>query len=429
MTLLPDNEAQRIEALLQYKILDTPAEAAFDDLTQLAAYICGTPVALINLVDRDRLWIKSNTGLGSLQEVPRDIAFCAHTILQSDVLTVPNAATDDRFVTNLLVTSDPKFQFYTGVPLINPEGHALGTLCTLDYVPRELTPEQLAALRLIGRQVVKQLEMRRNLANLTLVTTNERRQEKTRKQFFKKIAGGFCITSAIVLAVGLVSYRSITRLIDINYQVQASEEKINSLEEVLSQLKDAETGQRGYLITADANYLAPYSSARLDVNREIQILKNLTADNPKHQQQLNRLEPLVTQKLAELKTTIDLRREQGFEAALQVVKTNQGKQLMDDIRQIVAQMEKQEHSLLVQHSAAARVSAKKTILVLAIALLLVLTILAALYYLIYSEFTERKQAEMALKKERNFISAIIDTASALVVVLNAQGKIVRSTLR
>ncbi|KJH69932.1 PAS domain S-box protein [Aliterella atlantica] len=425
MTLLPDNEAQRIEALLQYKILDTPAEAAFDDLTQLASYICGTPVALINLVDRDRLWIKSNTGLGSLNEVPRDIAFCAHTILQPDVLMVPNTATDDRFATNPLVTSDPKFRFYTGVPLHNPEGHALGTLCTLDYIPRELTPEQLEALRLIGRQVVKQLEMRRNLANLTLVTASERKTEKTRQQFFKKIAGGFCITSLILLAVSLVSYRSITKLIDINQQVQTSEEKINALEEVLSQLKDAETGQRGYLITADGNYLAPYSSASLEVNQELQIIRNLTANNPKQQQQLNLLEPLVAQKLAELKTTIDLRREQGLEAALQVVKTNQGKQLMDDIRQIIAQMKQQEKALLAQHSAAARASARNTILVLAIALLLVLTLLAALYYLIYSEFTERKQIEIALKKERNFISAIIDTASALVVVLDAQGKIVR----
>ena len=265
MTLLPDNEAQRIEALLQYKILDTPAEATFDDLTQLASYICGTPVALINLVDRDRLWIKSNTGLGSLQEVPRNIAFCAHTILQSDVLIIPNTATDERFATNPLVTSDPKFRFYTGVPLQNPEGHVLGTLCTLDYVPRELTVEQLEALRLIGRIVVKQLEMRRNLANLTLVTASDRRKEKTHKQFFKKIAGGFCITSLILLAVGLVSYRSITKLIDVNQQVQNSENKINSLEEVISQLKDAETGQRGYLITADANYLAPYYLARLEI--------------------------------------------------------------------------------------------------------------------------------------------------------------------
>lgn len=422
---LPDNEAQRIEALLQYKILDTPAEAAFDDLTQLASYICGTPVALINLVDGDRLWIKSNTGLGSLQETPRDTAFCAHTILQSDVLMVPNMRIDDRFATNPLVTSDPNFQFYAGVALTNPEGHALGTLCTLDYVPRKLTPEQVEALRLIGRQVVKQLEMRRNLANLTLVSATERRKEKTYKQFFQKIASGFGITSVILLAVGLVSYRSITKLIDINHQVQTSQQKINSLEEVISQLKDAETGQRGYLITADANYLAPYSSARIQVNRELQTLKNLTADNPQYQQQLNRLEPLVAAKLAELKKTIDLRRQQGLESALQVVKTNQGKQLMDDVRSIVQQMEQEERGLLQQYSVLAQASAKNATLVLAIALLLILVVLGAVYYLIYNEFTERKWAETALKKERNFISAIVDTASALVVVLDSQGKIVR----
>ncbi|MHC5826762.1 MAG: GAF domain-containing protein, partial [Nostoc sp.] len=166
---LPDNETQRIESLLQYKILDSRSEPAFDDLTRLASYICGTPIALIGLIDSDREWFKSKVGMDIL-EAPRDLTFCAHAILQPEILIVPDATQDERFATNPAVTSDPNVRFYAGMPLINPEGYALGTLCVVDYVPRNLSPEQVEALRILSRQVIKQLEMRRNLGSLVLVS-------------------------------------------------------------------------------------------------------------------------------------------------------------------------------------------------------------------------------------------------------------------
>jgi GAF domain-containing protein len=160
----PANEQERLAALRGYEILDTEPEAGFDDLTLLASYVCQTPVALISLVDADRQWFKSKVGV-SMTETSRDIAFCASAILQPDVFIVPDTREDERFSQNPLVLSEPKVRFYAGATLMT-DGHALGTLCVVDRVPRELSAEQLEALKALSRQVLAQLELRRNLTRL-----------------------------------------------------------------------------------------------------------------------------------------------------------------------------------------------------------------------------------------------------------------------
>ncbi|HEY0863548.1 MAG TPA: PAS domain S-box protein [Lacunisphaera sp.] len=163
---LPANEAQRLASLRAYGVLDTPAEAAFDDLTLLAAQICGVSTAMISLVDENRQWFKSKLGL-TATETSRDIAFCAHTILQPhQVLEVPDAGADVRFADSPLVRDDPHIRFYAGAPLVTESGHALGALCVMDAAPRRLTVDQLAALEALGRRVVAQLELRRQAGEL-----------------------------------------------------------------------------------------------------------------------------------------------------------------------------------------------------------------------------------------------------------------------
>ncbi|MEH1873557.1 response regulator [Nostoc sp.] len=421
---LPDNETQRIESLLEYKILDTPKEAAFDDLTRLASYICKTPIALISLIDSDRQWFKSKVGLDALQ-TPRNLAFCAHAIMQPEVFVVHDATVDERFAANPLVTSDPNVRFYAGVPLTNPEGYTLGTLCVIDHVPRNLSPEQVEALRILGRQVIKQLEMRRTLASMVLASDTRKQAQKANKQFLKKIAGGFGLASAILVLIGTLSYHSTAVLINTSKNLLNTQVTINSLQELLSTIKDAETGQRGYILTKEDVYLKPYQIALAKLAPEIKRLRKLAADDSKQLHQLNTLEPLIREKLDELKKTIDLRQNIGLDAALEVIRTNQGNNLMNDIRNIIREMENKEKQKLEQELKITEISTHNTIVRQAIAICLSFLILTTVYYFIYREGKERKLTEETLKQERNFISAVVDTTSALVIVLDSKGQIVR----
>jgi GAF domain-containing protein len=162
---IPQNERKRLKVLWQYEVLDTVPEEVFDDLTELAARICEAPIALISLVDEKRQWFKSKVGI-TVSETSRDLSFCAYAITQGELFIVPDATKDKRFANNPFVTSDPKIRFYAGAPLITPDGHALGTLCVIDKVPRELRPEQKQALVILARHVVSQLELRRRSGEL-----------------------------------------------------------------------------------------------------------------------------------------------------------------------------------------------------------------------------------------------------------------------
>jgi GAF domain-containing protein len=162
---IPSQEAARLEALRQYRILDTPAEQTYDDITALAAFICDVPIALISLVDTDRQWFKSKVGI-HVDETSRDISFCAHAILGEDIMIIKDALNDQRFDDNPLVTCAPNIRFYAGVVLRTPEGHPIGTLCVIDHHPRELSEQQKKTLKALARQIVMQLELKRTSAQL-----------------------------------------------------------------------------------------------------------------------------------------------------------------------------------------------------------------------------------------------------------------------
>ena len=173
---LPDNESDRLQALQEYRILGTRPERSYDDITTIASATCGTPIALLSLVDADRQWFKSKVGIHAT-ETPRDWSFCAHAILSSEPLIVHDALSDDRFKDNPLVTGDPGIRLYAGFPLQNHEAHRIGTLCVIDREPRDLNASQRQVMEALARQVVAFLELRKRSLRLMEAICQVERQD------------------------------------------------------------------------------------------------------------------------------------------------------------------------------------------------------------------------------------------------------------
>jgi PAS domain S-box-containing protein len=172
----PADEPERLRVLRELLVLDSPPEAMFDRIAQLASEICGTPIALISLVDDERQWFKANVGLHGVTQTPRSLAFCAHTILQDDVLEVADATCDSRFADNPLVTDDPRIRFYAGAPLIAQGGAHIGSLCVIDHHARRLDASQLRMLRSLAALACDALTMRRDLIDKSLAVRSRHEQ-------------------------------------------------------------------------------------------------------------------------------------------------------------------------------------------------------------------------------------------------------------
>ena len=240
---IPDNEAGRIAALSSYHILDTLPEKDFDELTLLASEICQTPIALISLLDDKRQWFKSAVGTDETETL-KELAFCAHTIVSTnDIMVVQDARRDDRFATNPLVTGDPNIVFYAGVPLVNEDGYALGSLCVLDRKPKALTPKQVDALRILGKQVLAQLELRRKLhalenANEVLSEANTFIQKfaSTAAHDIKNPLSSILLTSqALQMRLKKVDDTKSSNLVEMN--ITAAKRLLTLLDEMLAYSK------------------------------------------------------------------------------------------------------------------------------------------------------------------------------------------------
>jgi class 3 adenylate cyclase len=164
---VPANEAERNKALRSYKIMDSPPEIAFSEIGELAAQICECPVSYVSFIEEDRFWFKSKYGLpDDFKGCPREIAFCSITVCGSEIVLASDLATDERYRDFYFVVNDPHFRFYCAMPLITPEGYAIGTICVMDFKPRDLTFEKQETLRRLAQQLVSLLEHRRRMIEL-----------------------------------------------------------------------------------------------------------------------------------------------------------------------------------------------------------------------------------------------------------------------
>lgn len=217
---LPINESERLACLYQCNVLDTDPDSRFDNIVQLAAYICQVPIALVSLVDKNRQWFKAKTGLEA-SETPRSMAFCAHAILQSEILIVPDTLQDDRFRDNPLVTGSPHIRFYAGVPLITVDRLALGTLCVIDYVPRQLTAEQLQALTVLARQVVEQLELCRSLVQLNRQVLRRTPALRSSAGFRRKVTLALGMAMLVLAGFGTMTYQVSSDMLQTAHLIRA----------------------------------------------------------------------------------------------------------------------------------------------------------------------------------------------------------------
>lgn len=220
----PTDETARLAALEELEILDTLPEQAYDDITFLASQLCETPVSLISFVDADRQWFKSRVGLDAT-ETDRELAFCAHAILEpNDLMIVPDARQDSRFADNPLVTRDPSIRFYAGAPLLTPAGHALGTLCVIDTEPRQLTVNQRRALRALSRQVMAQLDLRRSVAELNHSAAAQSHYEQQLEEYQRVLEENVATISHLSLTdplTGLHNRRALTEKLEEEYLQRA----------------------------------------------------------------------------------------------------------------------------------------------------------------------------------------------------------------
>lgn len=157
---IPANESARLKALASYKLLDTSPEAVYDEITKISAEISGTPTAFLSLLDENREWFKSKQNIEAVEE-PRDVSFCAHAILEPEIMIVPDARYDERFHDNPLTTGGPRIVFYAGVPIINEEGFPLGVLAVTDSRKRDLSEQKLVFLKALAKLVATHFELRK----------------------------------------------------------------------------------------------------------------------------------------------------------------------------------------------------------------------------------------------------------------------------
>lgn len=261
-------EQQRVAALRNYRVLDTISEEEFDAITKMASYICDTPISLITLIDKERQWFKSALGVGDLKETPREIAFCTHTIAETDEFLVVNDLTqDERFVNNPFVLGEPFVKFYAGVSLINPDGHKLGTVCVFDQKERQLEPGQLDALKTMSKYIISLLEERNRNRELEAVNTAQKNIIQQLEQFSYAVAHD--------IKAPLRTMSSFSGLLSRTAKPKLDEDEVSYLEYVLNGAKELSQYTENLLTFSKESAIDLDNATEINLNQMVEHLSAL----------------------------------------------------------------------------------------------------------------------------------------------------------
>ena len=434
----PD-EVHRIGVLWNYGVLDTPREQALDDLTALAAQICGAPIAAISLIDEHRQWFKATVGW-EIVETPRDISFCGHAVHQRDLFIVPDASQDERFRDNPLVTGQPGIRFYAGAPLVSPEGLSLGALCVMDHVPRRLTQGQRQALRVLARQVMTHLELRRHMRELVesegrlrIVTENARVGlvilDRDRRYVYENNAHAEILNLPPSSIVG----QRVSDVLPEVYeeQIRPRLDRAFAGERVVYELRrPAGGGDRHYAISLQPT----------EVNGEVTLVVAVVLDitEPK-------LAEIACQQLAAIVEFSDdaiiSKDVEGIvtswnKGAEKVFGYTAGEMVGHSIlRLIPADRQDEENEILAKIKRGENLEPCETLGQTKEGRVINVSVTASPIKdatgkvigasKVVRDITERRRAQKELQEERDFILAVVDTVGSLVVVLDREARIVR----
>ncbi|OYQ61895.1 hypothetical protein B9G53_25240 [Pseudanabaena sp. SR411] len=435
----PPNELERVAALYQCNILDTESEQGFDDITRLAAHICQTPIALVSLLDKDRQWFKSKVGIEET-ETPRRIAFCAHAILQDGIFIVADTLKDQRFADNPLVTHTPNIRFYAGVPIKTVEGYALGTLCVIDYQPRELSQVQLSALKALGSQTAYIIETRRSLTEVNRlavpINNKENNQDpKEKGNFLRKIAFWMGIAATMVIGMGVISFVNLSGLRDINSAILQQRETLEKINQPINRLRELKVAMMNYLLSNNPDSLEKYEVLALQLEQDLQVLQKLSLSNSSHmyaQQRSDRykntlllLVQHISKEMRDSRQILLLYQTAGIRATQKKISDLNNQNYLDLAEVQLEELITLETNNLMQWLQKRQASIFNAVDLSLITLLFTLVVLAILFYFVRHEVNIRRKLANSLKQERDFTVAVLDTAATLVMVLDPEGKIIR----
>ena len=415
---LPPNEPDRLAALGSYGVLDTPPEGGFDDLAELAASICDTPIALISLIDENRQWFKARVGLDAC-ETSRDVSFCAHALEQTEVLIVPDAEKDARFSNNPLVTAEPRIRFYAGAPLTTTDGHTLGTLCVIDLVPRDLTAAQQKALRILSRQVMTQMEMQRRFTELGSERAKRERAETraeiaererdTPSRASRRVTAGFIAALLLLFGIGVVNFRSSLEIRALSAERREVRLLLIEMKNLFSAAENAESAERGFLLTGDDKYLDSFRVGSAAAAESFAVIDRLDDGYETEAFDINLVRPLFSASFALMEEGIAVRRERGLEAALDFMATHGSGEAMDEFRGAMTGQEAELIRILDARAASADVTNLRATITMVAGGVLSVGLLLVGYVWLRREIARNRRMSARLRQNHELLDASNDS--------------------